>query len=28
VRDGGHCRFPGCQFSHYDIHHMQSSDLR
>jgi hypothetical protein len=24
VRDGGHCRFPGCQFSHYDIHHMQS----
>jgi Domain of unknown function (DUF222) len=24
VRDGGHCRFPGCQFTHYDIHHMQS----
>lgn len=24
VRDGGHCRFPGCGFSHYDIHHMQS----
>ena len=24
VRDGGHCRFPGCQFTHYDIHHLQS----
>jgi hypothetical protein len=24
IRDGGHCRFPGCQFSHYDIHHIQS----
>ncbi len=23
VRDGGHCRFVGCQFSHYDIHHIQ-----
>lgn len=23
VRDGGHCRFPGCNFTHYDIHHMQ-----
>jgi hypothetical protein len=22
VRDGGHCRFPGCHFSHYDIHHI------
>ena len=26
VRDGGHCRFPGCNFSHYDIHHMRSWD--
>jgi hypothetical protein len=24
IRDGGHCRFPGCQFTHYDIHHMHS----
>jgi hypothetical protein len=24
VRDGGHCRFPGCQFTHFDIHHMRS----
>jgi hypothetical protein len=24
VRDGGHCRFPGCAFSHYDIHHLQA----
>jgi hypothetical protein len=24
VRDGGHCRFPGCTFTHYDIHHMRS----
>lgn len=23
VRDGGHCRYPGCTFKHYDIHHMQ-----
>ena len=23
VRDGGHCRFPGCAFTHYDIHHMR-----
>ena len=23
VRDGGHCRFPGCHFRHYDIHHLQ-----
>lgn len=23
VRDGGHCRFPGCQCTRYDIHHMQ-----
>jgi hypothetical protein len=22
VRDGGHCRFVGCQFSHYDVHHL------
>ena len=22
VRDGGQCRFPGCEFTHYDIHHM------
>jgi hypothetical protein len=22
VRDGGHCRFVGCQFKHYDIHHL------
>ena len=24
VRDGGQCRFPGCQFRHVDIHHMYS----
>jgi hypothetical protein len=23
VRDGGHCRFPGCHHGHYDIHHIQ-----
>jgi hypothetical protein len=23
VRDGGHCRFPGCDFCHCDIHHMR-----
>jgi hypothetical protein len=23
VRDGGHCRFVGCTFTHYDIHHLQ-----
>jgi hypothetical protein len=23
VRDGGRCRFPGCEFRHYDIHHMR-----
>ncbi|HET6875012.1 MAG TPA: DUF222 domain-containing protein [Acidimicrobiales bacterium] len=23
VRDRGHCRFPGCGFTHYDIHHMR-----
>jgi hypothetical protein len=23
VRDGGHCRFVGCWFSHYDIHHQR-----
>ena len=23
VRDGGHCRFPGCQHRYYDIHHMR-----
>lgn len=23
VRDGGHCRFPGCGFRHCDIHHMR-----
>lgn len=23
VRDGGHCRFPGCGYTHYDIHHIQ-----
>lgn len=22
VRDGGECRFPGCQHRHYDIHHL------
>ena len=22
VRDGGHCRFPGCRFRHFDIHHI------
>jgi hypothetical protein len=22
VRDGGHCRFVGCSFHHYDIHHL------
>jgi uncharacterized protein DUF222 len=24
VRDGGHCRFVGCGFRHYDIHHMRA----
>ncbi len=24
VRDGGHCRFVGCQYFHYDIHHIQA----
>ncbi|MDA8048329.1 MAG: DUF222 domain-containing protein [Actinomycetota bacterium] len=24
VRDGGHCRFPGCTNRHVDIHHLQS----
>jgi hypothetical protein len=24
VRDGGHCRFVGCGFAHYDIHHMRA----
>ncbi len=24
VSDGGQCRFPGCTFTHYDIHHMRS----
>lgn len=24
VRDGGRCRFPGCSFTHFDIHHMRS----
>ena len=24
VRDGARCRFPGCGFTHYDIHHMRS----
>ncbi len=23
VRDGGHCRFVGCAFRHYDIHHLR-----
>jgi hypothetical protein len=23
VRDGGHCRFVGCQSPHFDIHHIQ-----
>jgi hypothetical protein len=23
VRDGGHCRFVGCQNIHYDIHHIR-----
>lgn len=23
VRDGGHCRFPGCWFTHTDIHHLE-----
>lgn len=23
VRDRGHCRFPGCAFTHYDVHHMR-----
>jgi Domain of unknown function (DUF222)/HNH endonuclease len=23
VRDGGHCRFVGCGFRHYDVHHMR-----
>jgi hypothetical protein len=23
VRDGGHCRFPGCEFRHCEIHHMR-----
>ena len=23
VRDAGHCRFPGCQYTHYDIHHVE-----
>jgi hypothetical protein len=23
VRDGGHCRFVGCWFRHYDIHHLR-----
>jgi hypothetical protein len=22
MRDGGHCRFVGCQYRHYDIHHL------
>ncbi len=22
VRDGGHCRFVGCSFRHYDVHHI------
>jgi hypothetical protein len=26
VRDGGHCRFVGCHFVHYDIHHLQPWD--
>ena len=26
VRDGGHCRFVGCGFRHYDIHHMRAWD--
>jgi hypothetical protein len=26
VRDGGHCRFPGCHHSHYDIHHILPSE--
>ena len=26
VRDGGHCRFVGCQFARYDIHHIQPWD--
>jgi Domain of unknown function (DUF222) len=24
VRDGGHCRFAGCGFRHYDLHHLRS----
>jgi hypothetical protein len=24
VRDGGHCRFVGCSFHHYDIHHLHA----
>lgn len=24
VRDGGHCRFPGCTSTFYDIHHIQA----
>ena len=23
VRDGGRCRFPGCNYAHYDVHHIQ-----
>lgn len=23
VRDGGRCRFPGCWFTHTDIHHLE-----
>ncbi|HET6874387.1 MAG TPA: HNH endonuclease signature motif containing protein, partial [Acidimicrobiales bacterium] len=23
VRDGGRCRFPGCEFRHFDVHHMR-----
>lgn len=26
IRDGGHCRFPGCQYRHYDIHHLRAWD--
>jgi hypothetical protein len=24
MRDGGHCRFVGCAFTHYDIDHMRA----
>lgn len=24
VRDGGHCRFPGCDLRHVDLHHLVS----